>query len=200
MEEINRLNQDDRFKLNYIKCPSCGNILNMSFVNVACPNPLCGFNFAGLQPLLDIDETSLHKELLRAYSDKNEARTNLLATAIRFNICQYLSHFVVCNWGSHYNTLFKDFIILYLDDLNVVKMVLSSDVIKTNKDNIVISKNGYRVFWSLYEYLMKVHNQPIRDFLRFEFPLLYRKNLKNIHEKLMKEKNILTDENKARLL
>lgn len=188
------------FTVNYIKCPDCNNILDMSFVNKRCPNPLCSFNFDGLEPLLYKNDISLHKELLDAYKGKNEDEKKLLATAIRFNIGQFLSHFIICDWGVHYQTLFKDFIILYLDDINVLKMVLSSDAITADKNNIVTSKNGYKMFWDLYEYLMKVHNQNIREFLRFEFPLFYRKNLNNLHKKLIKEKDILTNHNKSKLL
>ncbi|MFA6184487.1 MAG: hypothetical protein WC682_05345 [Parcubacteria group bacterium] len=163
------------FRLNYIKCPGCKNTLDLSFINKTCPNPLCGFQFEGLELLLDQNDNELHKALIASYKGDDDRQIQLLATAVRFNIGSYLSHFVACKWGAHYQTLFKDFIILYLDDINILKMVLLSDVIKLDKGNVVVSENGYKMFPDLYNWLMRVHNPDIRNFLRLEFPGLYKK-------------------------
>ena len=191
---------DKQFKLEYIKCPSCKNILDLSFVNKSCPNPLCGFSFEGLEDYLDKDDGWLHKALVKAYKGKNECEVKLLATAVRYNIANYLDHFVSCNWGSHYTTLFKDFIILYLDDLNALKLVLSSDTIKIGKGDAIASKNGYKMFWELYKWLMRVHSPQIRDFLRTEFPDYYKKYYKEQHEKIMRQKITAKNEDQARLI
>jgi hypothetical protein len=61
-------------------------------------------------------------------------------------------------------------------------------VIKEDKENTVISKKGYKMFWDLYKYLMKVHSPDIQNFLRLEFPVLYRKYYKKTYEKHKKER------------
>lgn len=159
----------NRFETNYIKCPKCDNTLDMSFVNKSCPNPLCSFNFNGLDELLNKDDQALRNALLVAYRDKESDELDLITTAIKYNIGNYLAHFIECNWGAHYHALYKDFILLYLEDLNILKKVLTSDIIK-EKDNMIKSKNGYKMFWNLYKYLIKVNNVKIREFLRKEFP------------------------------
>jgi hypothetical protein len=178
----------NNFTPNYIKCPGCKNILDLSFIDKKCPNPLCLFNFKGLEPLLYKNDSELHKELIQAYRGDNDHIVKLLATAVRFNIGNYLSHFISCTWGAHYQTLFKNFILLYLDDLNILKQILKSEVIKEDKENTVISKKGYKMFWDLYKYLMKVHSPDIQNFLRLEFPVLYRKYYKKTYEKHKKER------------
>lgn len=190
----------NNFTPNYIKCPNCKNILDLSYVSKKCSNPLCGFNFKGLKPLLDKNDSELHKELIQAYKGDNDHKVKLLATAVKFNIGEYLSHFIACQWGAHYQTIFKDFIILYLDDLNILKQVLKSDVIKQEKDNIVISQNGYKMFWELYKYLMRVHSPDIRKFLQLEFPAFYRKHYKEIYERRNKTKNKTLKINQASLI
>lgn len=176
------------FCLNYIKCPGCKNTLGLSFVDKTCPNPLCGFNFNGLSDLLDKNDAELHKALIVSYKGDDERQIKLLATAVRFHIGSYLSHFVACQWGTHYQTLFKDFIILYLDDLNALQLVLSSDVIKLDKGNVVVSKNNYKMFPELYDWLMRVHSPAIRNFLRLEFPGLYKEYYKKWLSKYKKER------------
>jgi hypothetical protein len=178
------------FRPNYIKCPGCKNILGLSFKGKTCPNPLCGFDFAGLTPLLAQSEAELHKALTEAYRGKDERKIKLLATAVRYNIGNCLAHFVSCHWNAHYQTLFKDFILLYLDDLNALKAVLSSGTIRPDKANTIVSKGGYKMFPELYAWLMRVHYPEIRDFLRREFPGLYREWYKKIHKKLKKPAKI----------
>lgn len=189
---------DKLFKLEYIKCPSCKNILDLSFVNKTCPNPLCGFNFEGLEDYLDKDDGWLHKALVKAYKSKNECEVKLLATAVRYNIGNYLSHFISCSWGAHYHTIFKDFIILYLDDLNALKSALKSDVIKPG--NSIISKKGYKMFWGLYKWLMRVHSPQIRSFLQKEFPDFDKRHYKERIEKFRKPETTPKNDNQVRLI
>ncbi|MFA5753829.1 MAG: hypothetical protein WC905_00495 [Patescibacteria group bacterium] len=166
------------FKLNYIKCPDCQNILDMSFVDSVCPNPLCGFNFASLNAYLNQGDEKLRKILLKEYKTKEgkEGREyKLTITAIKHNMGNYLAHFIECKWGAHYNALYNDFILSFLDDLNLLKIVLKSDIIK-EKDNITISKNGYKMFWDLYCHLKRINNVNFRNFLISEFPELHRRH------------------------
>jgi hypothetical protein len=188
------------FTPNYIKCPDCGNILELSFKDKACPNPLCGFKFEGLDAYLDKSDNELRKLLLGAYKAKESQEYKLVITAIKHNIGNYLAHFVECDWGAHYNTLFDDFILNFFDDLNILKTVLKSEVIK-EKENVVISKNGYKMFWELYCCLKKVNNGDIRNFLIKEFPGLHRRHYKEWFEKYKKTKKDKIEKiaNKAKL-
>jgi len=168
----------NNFTPNYIKCPDCQNILGMSFVVSVCPNPLCGFNFDGLDAYLSKNDEELRKILLKEYKTKEgkEGREyKLTITAIKHNMGNYLAHFIECKWGAHYNALYNDFILSFLDDLNLLKIVLKSDIIK-EKDNITISKNGYKMFWDLYCHLKRINNVNFRNFLISEFPELHRRH------------------------
>ena len=176
-----------QFSPNYIKCPRCNNTLDLSFVNKSCPNPLCVFNFEGLDKLLNEDEEKLRKAIAGSYKGNDDDRVGLIATAIKYNIGDYLSHFIECTWGAHCNSIYKDFILLHLKDLHVLKKVLSSDAIKEGKDNIIVSKNGYKMFWELYEYLIRVNHAEIRSFLRTEFPKYWREWYKKIHNHAYKK-------------
>lgn len=64
------------------------------------------------------------------------------------------------------------FSILYwhLDDIQVLKSVLSSDVIKENKDPIEWSKSREKVFFVLYKHLRLVRSEKIGNWLAKSFP------------------------------
>lgn len=181
---------ENNFSPNYIKCPGCKNVLDLSFKNSSCPNPLCGFNFAGLDELLSKNDDELQKILLDHYNDRDSHEYKLVITAIKYNSGNYLAHFIECNWGAHYNTLFDTFLVNFFDDLNIFKTILKSEVIK-NKDNVVLSKNGYKMFWELYDHLKKLHDPNLRSFLVSEFPVFHRKHYNELykkHERARKEK------------
>ncbi len=165
-----------KFNLNYIKCPDCKNILDMSFVNKSCPNPLCGFNFNGLEPYLNKNDDELRKLLIKARKENDDTKHKLVTTAIKHNMGKYLAHFIECTWPAHYETLYNSFLLNFLDDLNVLKIVLKSDVIKDGQ-NTITSKNGYKMYWQLYCRLKKMTlNSDINNFLKTEFPVLYKKH------------------------
>jgi hypothetical protein len=158
---------------NYIKCPDCKNILDLSFIDKCCPNPLCGFNFVGLDVYLNKNDYELNELLISSRKTPDSREYKMVVTAIKYNMGEYLAHFIECTWGAHYNTLFRNFICTFLDDLNTLKTVLKSDVIKENS-NMVVSKNGYKMFWELYCHLHQaassVNSSDIRNFLKSEFP------------------------------
>jgi hypothetical protein len=161
-----------RFSLNYIVCPSCQNILDLSHIRKRCPNPNCSIQFWGMHKYFWKDDNELHK-IIKESSLEPECREFMLITvAIKNNIGTYISHFIECNWGAHCNTLFKEFIKPYLDDLEPLKMVLSSSIIDENNKNVVISKNGYKIYKDLYKYLLQVESIKIKKFLKQEFPEL----------------------------
>jgi hypothetical protein len=172
---------NNKFIPNYIKCLKCGNTLDLSFVDKSCPNPLCSFNFTGLSELLNEDDEKLMTTLVEAHRGYDEDRIALVIVAVRYNIGNYLAHFIECTWGAHYNSLYKHFITLHLKDLNILKKVLSSDVIKEDKNNIIISQNGYKMFWALYKYLINIKSVEISGFLKEEFPKYWRDWYRKIH-------------------
>lgn len=182
---------ENNFNPNYIKCPDCKNILDLSFIDNSCPNPLCGFNFDGLRAYLNIKDDKLHNVFVSVYKDRESREYKLIVTAIKYNMGNYLAHFIECNWGAHYNTLYNEFILHYLDDLNILKKVLKSDVVREN-GNLIVSKNGYKMFWELYCRLKKAANTiDLRNFLMSEFPVFHRKHYREWIEKRdkrMKEK------------
>ncbi len=172
-----------RYRPSYIKCPDCNNVLDLLFISKSCPNPLCDFNFNGLEQFLHEDEGKL-RDLLQSNAMSRDSREyKLIRTAVKFNMFSYLTHFIECSWGAHYQTLFKEFIIRNLDDLNTLKEVLRSCYIREDKQNTTTSKNGYKMFWSLYCYLMKVYNMEIIGFLQKEFPDMHRKHYRLLHQK-----------------
>jgi hypothetical protein len=173
---------NNNFQPNYIKCPQCKNILDLSFTAKSCSNPLCGFNFDGLDALLNKNDDELRKALLSHYKDREGRVYKLITTAIRYNSGNYLAHFIECNSGAHYNTLFNDFIRHFFDDLNILKAVLKSDVIK-QRDNVIISKGGYKMFWELYDRLKKLNSVEIRNFLISEFPDFHRRHYNDYFQK-----------------
>ena len=148
----------------------------MSFVDKTCPNPLCGFNFAGLEPYLTKNDDELRKILINERKDKTTKEYKLAVTAIKYNIGEYLAHFIECTWAAHYETLYSSFLLAFLDDLNLLKIVLESDVIKEDS-NATISKNGYKMYWELYCRLAKgTFNPEILNFLKTEFPNFHRRH------------------------
>lgn len=183
--------ENKNFNLNYIKCPECKNILDLSFVDKICPNPLCGFDFTGLDAYLNKSDDDLRKILLSDtdYENRSDSEYRLVVTAIKHNMGNYLAHFIECDWGAHYNSLYNDFILNFLDDLNVLKTVLKSEVIK-EKDNVVVSQNGYKMYPELCEKLYDVHNQEVKDFLMKEYANYHVKWFRRLMETHRKRKNI----------
>lgn len=184
------------FKPNYIKCPDCNNILDLSFSNKSCPNPLCGFNFTGLEAFLDKSEQELHKDILNEYRAPEGLKYKLVITTIKHNIGEYLSHFIECSYSPHYNTIYNDFLLNYLDDLNILKNVLKSDAIR-EKNGVIISKNGYKMFWELYCRLKTAEKtSELRNFLILEFPEFHRKYYKEL---LLKQETVKRGKNETKI-
>lgn len=175
---------EDKIKFKYIKCPECANILSVDFIDKICPNPLCNFDFNGLRGLLDKNDYELHKLLKAVDKDEASREYKLLITAIKYNMLEYLKHFLECNWGAHYNTIYRDFIQPYLDDLNVLKEFLKSDSIQ-DRDNVIISQNGYKMFRELYKYLIRVRNTEIKRFLRQEFSEFFGNSMRGRIDKVV---------------
>lgn len=160
--------QIDTLRPNYIICPDCGNILDMSFKTLPCPNPLCRFRFKGLDKYLNKNIDELRNDIAIEYRGKDEHLIKLIATALKYNSGINLANLIKNFDNKDYRKEYETFILLYLKDVNLVKNVLLSDVIK-DRENIYVSKNGYKIFPELIEILYSVHDVKIREFLRQEF-------------------------------
>jgi hypothetical protein len=157
----------------YIKCPECRNCLGLDFIGIQCPNPLCGFNFDGLQGFIDEGKDRLLEMAKERKFSVESTDYKLLGLALRYYMYDYLVDYVKCTWGAHYQTIYKQIIHRYLDDPEIVKKLLLSDVIKSK--NIKESKSGCKIFWELYKSLYGVQSSEVKVFLVKEFPVFYRK-------------------------
>lgn len=160
--------EDGLFVPNYIICPDCGNILDLSFKDSVCPNPICGFRFKGLQKYLNKNISELRSDIAIEFRGKDEHLIKLIATALKYNSGVGLVGLIKNFNNKKYREDYEKFILLYLKDVNLVKSVLMSNVIK-NDNNVFVSKNGYKIFPELIDILYSVHDVKIRDFLRKEF-------------------------------
>lgn len=174
--------QIDSLIPNYIICPDCGNILNISFKTLSCPNPLCSFRFKGLDKYLNKNIAELIKELGVEYRGKDEHLIKLISTALKYNSGANLADLIKNFDDKEYRKKYETFILLHLKDVNLVKNVLVSDAIK-DRENIYVSKNGYKIFPELIEFLYSVHDVKIRDFLMKEFANYHVKSFRTLMNK-----------------
>jgi len=178
--------QDNSFLPNYIICPDCGNILDTSFKDMSCPNPLCSFRFKGLNKYLNKGIDELKRELAIEFRREDDRLIKLIATALKYNSGIYLVNFINNFYNKEYRKNNETFLLLYLKDVNIVKKVLSSNVIK-NDDNVYISKNGYKIFADLINSLYLSNSKEVKDFLMNEFAnyhvKMFRKLMANRRDK-----------------
>lgn len=155
----------------YIYCPDCSNILETSFKEKTCPNPLCRFSFRGLSKYLDMNISELHKEVIKEYKNGNSHAYKLAITATKYYGGLYFTQYLKNFNKAGYREKNEGFILTTLIDLNTIKDVLQSDIIKT-RDGVVISKNGFKMFWELYGVLRRnwMTCRGLSDFLLVEFP------------------------------
>lgn len=156
----------------YIYCPDCNNVLETSFKEKTCPNPLCRFSFKGLSKYLDQNINELRKEIVKEYKNNDSRAYKLMITAAKYNsgLCfiDYLKNFDKADYREKNETL----VLGRLIDLNTIKEVLQSKVIKEGK-GVVTSKNGFKMFWELYRALRRncgLNSRGVSDFLLLEFP------------------------------
>lgn len=84
------------------------------------------------------------------------------------NMHVVLKHYVECNRGYHYNSIFEKVIKPYFDSVEVLDSVLRSEVIK-NKSNVVIGQTGAKIFPELLDKLLLVDSENIKSYLKNEF-------------------------------
>lgn len=58
----------------------------------------------------------------------------------------------------------------HLDDVIVLQRVLSSEIIKKDKDPIEVTEEGYKIFYQLYKHLRLVKSEIIQTWLKITFP------------------------------
>lgn len=79
-----------------------------------------------------------------------------------------LEHYIQCNRGYHYNSIFEKIIKPYFDSIEVLESVLKSSMIK-NKQNIIIGQTGAKIFPELLNKLLLVESENIKFYLKNEF-------------------------------
>lgn len=91
-----------------------------------------------------------------------------LENVYKNNMFFILKHYIECNRGYHYNSIFEKVIKPYFDSVEVLESVLRSEVIK-NKSNVVIGQTGAKIFPELLDKLMLVDSENIKSYLKNEF-------------------------------
>jgi len=79
-----------------------------------------------------------------------------------------LEHYIQCNRGYHYNSIFEKIIKPYFDLVEVLESVLKSSVIK-NKENVITGQTGAKIFPELLNKLLLVDSVDIKSYLKNEF-------------------------------
>ena len=79
-----------------------------------------------------------------------------------------LIHFIECNRGYHYNSIFDKIIKPHLDSVEVLESVLRSSII-SDKSNFIIGVTGAEIFPELLEKLLLVDSDNIKSYLKHEF-------------------------------
>ena len=88
---------------------------------------------------------------------------------IKVQMIDILRHFVQCNWGAHFNTMFEMLIKPYLSDPNTLDHFLKSEVIDELKGNVIFGKTGAKIYPELHYYLNNVNSDEIKNYLKHEF-------------------------------
>lgn len=111
---------------------------------------------------------------LENFVQKSESDKEKIIYEIRSQTVEILVHFIQCTWGAHYNTQFEWIIKPFICDVQALDFVLKSSVIKENKGNVIIGITGAKIYPALWDYLMGVDNEKIKDYLRLEFDPSYK--------------------------
>ena len=113
-------------------------------------------------------------ELIRA------SREDRLIDLLKEHMEAYLSHFIECEYRPCYWTIYKSILIPYLDDIDVVKKVLKSDVIilkdSPHSEYIVhvepleirespSPKECMKLYPDLYYHLKDVESEEVKSFI-----------------------------------
>jgi len=97
------------------------------------------------------------------------AQRGLPPDVAKANMDAILRHFVRCNWGGCFLSIFQRLIKPNLEDPVVLREFLCSSSIEERGD-LERGAHGEVIFWDLFKYLMNVDSQAIRTYLRETFP------------------------------
>lgn len=84
---------------------------------------------------------------------------------IKAQMVEILIHFIRCDWSPHYNTMFEQLIMVYLDDPDVLDYVLKNTVWYVG----IKGKTGANIYPELMKYLRKIKSPEIQNYLNNEF-------------------------------
>ncbi|GAB4160019.1 MAG: hypothetical protein Tsb0033_15360 [Winogradskyella sp.] len=134
-------------------------------------NWLCSrFNRFTHKPKIEIDFNSDDfKPILNSLVNTTTKERKTIVNEIKSQMKHILNHFIECNWGSHYNAVFKNLIKPYLDNPKVLDGVLKSEVIKDK--NVIVGNTGAKIFPELMIYLKRVDSPKIQTYLKQEINL-----------------------------
>ncbi|MEZ4801298.1 MAG: hypothetical protein R2797_00895 [Gelidibacter sp.] len=107
--------------------------------------------------------------LINSLDSKSIKERKAIVSEIKSQMKHIFRHFIECNWGSHYNTIFKSLIKPYLDNPQTLDVVLKSEIIKDK--NTVVGRTGAKIFPELMNYLKRVDSPKIHEYLKQEFNL-----------------------------
>ena len=79
-----------------------------------------------------------------------------------------LIHFIECNRGYHYNSIFNEIIKPRFDSIEILEDVLRSSVIK-NTSNVIIGDSGAKIYPELLKRLLLVDSEAVKLYLVKEF-------------------------------
>ncbi|MBC8553469.1 MAG: topoisomerase DNA-binding C4 zinc finger domain-containing protein [Candidatus Brocadiales bacterium] len=160
-----------------MRCPDCNRQLDLKlcskgvFRNLyfwGCTNfPNCHFILNTHVP--ENEYTDQIKMNLDIFHTLLREPTDEVVNGFKANMGLYLEHFITCRWGAHFNDLFDNIIQPYFDDVNLLKFILKSDIIRS-ESNIIVSDYGEKIFYELFRYLVKVEDKSIKEYLASTFP------------------------------
>ena len=95
----------------------------------------------------------------------NASKHEKLPALFKKHMEGYLTHYIECSYRPCYHTIYTEIIAPHLDDVNVLKKVLKSDVIDESNGNVWKDADGHKMYSELFAYLSLVENSEIKDFL-----------------------------------
>ena len=121
------------------------------------------------KPQIEIDfANDDFKPIINSLTNKTKEEREIVINEIKSQMVNILKHFIECDKGWHYNTMFKSLIKPHLDNPLVLDFVLKSDAIKGNE---IIGSSGTKIYPELIDSLNKVNDIKIKEYLKQEFNL-----------------------------
>ena len=119
------------------------------------------------EPQIEIDfANDDFKPIIDSLTNKTIAERETVISEIKSQMVNILKHFIECDKGWHYNTLFKSLLKPYLDNPLVLDFVLKSKAIRGNEIN---GNSGAKIYPELLRRLEQVDSPKIKNYLKTEF-------------------------------